>query len=243
MQRVAGAIGFSISPATWAAALVVVAGWITGALFIAQHIASTPQDLTQRQALVAPQPEPEPSQISNGAAKAAREPVKQVRLAPDPSMPAAPRQASRNEAAKDATLPRASHDKAARAGGETGRASWYDIAASTASGEAMDGAALTAAHPSLPFGSKVRVANLANGRSVVVRINDRGPYSKGRIIDVSRAAAEQLGMLRAGVARVSVTPVADAAASKTAAPGEVASDAVAGDAVASARDGASPLQR
>ena len=100
---------------------------------------------------------------------------------------------------------------------ETGRASWYDLEANTASGEAMDGEALTAAHPSLPFGSKVRVANLDNGRSVVVRINDRGPFSQGRIIDVSRAAAEKLGMLRAGVARVSVNPVDD----------EVASDKVA----------------
>ena len=77
----------------------------------------------------------------------------------------------------------------------------------------MDGDALTAAHRTLPFGSKVRVANLANGRSVIVRINDRGPFTKNRIIDVSRAAAEQLGMLRAGVARVSVTRVSDEVAS------------------------------
>jgi rare lipoprotein A len=90
---------------------------------------------------------------------------------------------------------------------QTGRASWYDIASRTASGEAMDGDDLTAAHRTLPFGSKVRVANLANGRSVVVRINDRGPFTAGRVIDVSRAAAEKLGMIRSGVARVSVTPV------------------------------------
>ena len=77
----------------------------------------------------------------------------------------------------------------------------------------MDGDALTAAHRSLPFGSEVRVANLDNGREVVVRINDRGPFSKGRIIDVSRAAAEKLGMIAAGVARVSVNPVRDAVAS------------------------------
>ncbi|MET0157693.1 MAG: septal ring lytic transglycosylase RlpA family protein [Methyloceanibacter sp.] len=98
-------------------------------------------------------------------------------------------------------------DDAAQAQGQTGRASWYDLEAKTASGEAMDGEALTAAHPSLPFGSKVTVANLDNGRSVVVRINDRGPFSKGRIIDVSRAAAEKLGMIGTGVARVSVNPV------------------------------------
>ena len=77
----------------------------------------------------------------------------------------------------------------------------------------MDGDDLTAAHRTLPFGSKVRVANLANGRSVVVRINDRGPFTEGRVIDVSRAAAEKLGMIRSGVARVSVTPVHAAVAS------------------------------
>jgi len=69
----------------------------------------------------------------------------------------------------------------------------------------MDGDALTAAHRTLPLGSHVLVENLANGRSVVVRINDRGPVVKGRIIDVSRAAAESLGMLRAGVAKVRVS--------------------------------------
>jgi rare lipoprotein A (peptidoglycan hydrolase) len=77
---------------------------------------------------------------------------------------------------------------------ETGRASWYDFTTATASGEVMDGDRLTAAHRTLPPGSRVLVENLANGRSVVVRINDRGPV-KGRIIDVSRAAAEALGMV------------------------------------------------
>ncbi|MNY60557.1 RlpA-like protein precursor [compost metagenome] len=69
--------------------------------------------------------------------------------------------------------------------------------------------ALTAAHRSLPFGSRVRVTNLHNQRSVVVRINDRGPYARGRIIDLSRAAAERLGMLRSGVAPVRVEQLAD----------------------------------
>ena len=71
----------------------------------------------------------------------------------------------------------------------------------------MDANALAAAHRTLPFGTKVKVENLANGRSVVVRINDRGPFSGGRIIDVTRGAAERLGMIRAGVARVKVTVV------------------------------------
>ena len=88
---------------------------------------------------------------------------------------------------------------------ESGRASWYDFTTATASGEIMDGDALTAAHRRLPLGSRVLVENLTNGRSVVVRINDRGPVVNGRIIDVSRAAAESLGMLRAGVAKVRVS--------------------------------------
>jgi rare lipoprotein A len=215
MYRVAGAINVSISPATWTAALVVVAGWVAGALFIANHIASTPQPSVPQEVLAAP----DASQTPNRAAKAAREPFKEARLAPDPSMLSALRQTPQDEPAlheppqDEASLrDTPSDDAAAQAQGQTGRASWYDLEAKTASGEAMDGEALTAAHPSLPFGSKVMVANLDNGRSVVVRINDRGPFSKGRIIDVSRAAAEQLGMLGTGVARVSVNPVDDAVA-------------------------------
>jgi rare lipoprotein A len=77
----------------------------------------------------------------------------------------------------------------------------------TASGERMNAGAMAAAHRTLPFGTKVKVENLANGRSVVVRINDRGPFSGGRIIDVTQGAAERLGMLRAGVVRVKVTVV------------------------------------
>ncbi|CAD5107991.1 septal ring lytic transglycosylase RlpA family protein [Zestomonas carbonaria] len=89
----------------------------------------------------------------------------------------------------------------------TGKASWYGAkhhGKKTASGERFDQNALTAAHRSLPFGTRVRVTNLNNDRSVVVRINDRGPYARGRIIDVSRKAAEQLGMLGAGVVPVRV---------------------------------------
>lgn len=72
----------------------------------------------------------------------------------------------------------------------------------TASGEIFNNSDMTAAHLSLPFGSMVKVTNMRNGRSVVVRINDRGPHVKGRIIDLSRAAAKKIGISRAGVARV-----------------------------------------
>ena len=90
----------------------------------------------------------------------------------------------------------------------SGRASWYGPGfhgRRTANGEVFNQHALTAAHPSLSFGTRVRVTNLNNGRSVVVRINDRGPYSGGRVIDLSTAAARSLNMIRSGVARVKVT--------------------------------------
>lgn len=88
---------------------------------------------------------------------------------------------------------------------EEGLASWYGPGfhgRRTASGEVFDQDALTAAHPQLPFGSRVRVVNLTNGREVVVRINDRGPNTPGRVIDVSRAAARRLDMVGAGVVPV-----------------------------------------
>lgn len=74
----------------------------------------------------------------------------------------------------------------------------------TASGARFNRHAMTAAHRTLPFGTQLRVTNLSNGKSVVVRINDRGPFVRGRIIDVSRAAAERLDMLRSGVAPVRI---------------------------------------
>ncbi len=72
----------------------------------------------------------------------------------------------------------------------------------TANGETFDMNALTAAHRTLPFGTKLKVTSIASSRSVVVRINDRGPYAKGRVIDLSLAAAKELQMVRSGVAEV-----------------------------------------
>ncbi len=88
---------------------------------------------------------------------------------------------------------------------QEGKASWYGREQQgqlTANGERFDMRALTAAHRTLHMNTRVRVINLRNGRQVIVRINDRGPYGRGRIIDVSRAAAERLGMLDAGVVPV-----------------------------------------
>jgi rare lipoprotein A len=87
----------------------------------------------------------------------------------------------------------------------SGLASYYSNALQgrpTASGERYDRGALTAAHRGLPFGACVVVVNAENGRSVRVRVNDRGPYARERLIDVSEAAARELGMLQRGVARV-----------------------------------------
>lgn len=91
----------------------------------------------------------------------------------------------------------------------SGVASYYWEDQLTASGEVFDKHAMTAAHPSLPLGTKVRVTNLGNGRSAIVRINDRGPYVPGRIIDVSEAAADVLGMRDSGLAPVKVDLVSN----------------------------------
>jgi rare lipoprotein A len=93
---------------------------------------------------------------------------------------------------------------------ETGQASWYGSAhhgQRTASGEPFDMHALTAAHRTLPFGTIVRVTDLKSGRSVKVRINDRGTFRRGRIIDLSYEAAKKLGFLRRGTARVEITVI------------------------------------
>ena len=87
---------------------------------------------------------------------------------------------------------------------EIGLASYYFRAGKTASGEAFDENGLTGAHRTVPFGTRVRVTVLKTGEHVVVRINDRGPFSRRRVIDVSRRAAEVLGMTGTGLARVRV---------------------------------------
>jgi rare lipoprotein A len=92
------------------------------------------------------------------------------------------------------------------AAAEYGVASYYTVKSNhgtrTASGVALKDAALTAAHKTLPFGTKVKVTNLKNNKSVVVVITDRGPFTKGRVMDVSSAAADQLGFKQNGVAKV-----------------------------------------
>ena len=106
----------------------------------------------------------------------------------------------------------ASHDIDPRGYDKTGIASYYGArhhGKRTASGEPVDQNALTAAHPALPFGTRVLVTNLSNDKSVVVRINDRGPHTRSRLIDLSRQAARQLDMLRSGTAKVRVQGLSD----------------------------------
>ncbi len=94
-----------------------------------------------------------------------------------------------------------------------GKAAWYGMVGSkTASGERLDTVTATAAHRSLPLASYAKVTNLDNSRSVIVKINDRGPYTRGRIIDLSPRAADALDVKRAGVAAVVVEPLVDQAA-------------------------------
>jgi rare lipoprotein A len=104
-------------------------------------------------------------------------------------------------------VPLASKLMASASGGSvsTGRASWYGpgfFGNRTASGEVLRPGTLTAAHRTLPFGTKVRVTNLWNGRSAVVRINDRGPFHGNRVIDLAHGAAQELGLTASGVADV-----------------------------------------
>ena len=90
---------------------------------------------------------------------------------------------------------------------QTGEASWYGAAHQgkpTASGDKFDQAQFTAAHRSLPFGTKIKVTNLANGKTVEVEVNDRGPYLNNRIIDLSQAAAKALGMKESGTTTVRI---------------------------------------
>jgi len=101
-------------------------------------------------------------------------------------------------------------DARSRSKSQIGAASFYHASFQgrrTASGSRYDARALTAAHRTLEFGTRVRVTNLSNAKSIVVTVTDRGPYVRGRIIDLSRRAARALGFVQDGIARVRVTPL------------------------------------
>lgn len=85
---------------------------------------------------------------------------------------------------------------------QCGSASWYALTSKTASGERMKPNGMTAAHRSYRFGTKLKVTNMKNGKTVIVRVNDRGPFIKGRTIDLAKGAAAKIGMISSGHARV-----------------------------------------
>ena len=127
-----------------------------------------------------------------------------------PAAAAAPAVAPPPPAAPAAAAPAAPVAPAATGDVTTGKAAWYGKkfnGRKTASGERFNAAALTAASNTLPFGTLVRVTNVKNKKSVTVRINDRGPKQPDRIIDVTRAAAAKLGMLKSGLAEVEIKVV------------------------------------
>jgi rare lipoprotein A len=132
-----------------------------------------------------------------------------------PAAPAAAPAATATPAPAPAPAPVAA--PAATMAGMDGLAAYYSDRLNgrkTASGQVFDQQKLTAAHQTLPFGTMVKVTNTKNGRSVVVRINDRGPTQAGRVIDLSHAAASKLGMLRSGLVPVKLEVVKEAPAKK-----------------------------
>ena len=140
---------------------------------------------------VTPAPTPAPSPDPVASPEATRLPEIRTELTPSASLSPVPGTTSPADAAGEVI--------------ERGRATWYGPkfhGKRTASGERFDMHALTAAHKTLPFGTMVRVRSLRNGREVVVRINDRGPFAKGRVIDLSQAAMKALGLRARGVVRV-----------------------------------------
>ena len=110
----------------------------------------------------------------------------------------------------------------AEAAAQTGKASYYKHGKRTANGERFNPHDYTAAHRTLPFGTRVLVTNLDTGISVIVRVNDRGPFIKSRIIDVSYGAAKVLGITRTGVAKVKIVPLQKMAETPVAAPAAAA---------------------
>ena len=134
---------------------------------------------------------------------------KQVEAPAKPEAQAKPQAAT--EPAKEKTVAKVETEKAYRTTStQTGQASYYGYGAGsqTASGARFNPNAMTAAHRTLPFGTKVRVTNKRNGKTVIVTINDRGPFIRGRIIDLSTAAAGVIGMRSSGVAPVLVERIA-----------------------------------
>ena len=176
-------------------------------------------------ACAAPQPPAAQSQTAPAADNAAAPPPPPAAASAQKTA-AAPVRKNWQTAAKKTEVQTAKADgKTAKADGktaktafsQTGKASWYGPGfhgRKTANGERFDMNTLTAAHRTLPISSYVRVTNLANGKSVVVRINDRGPYHGNRVMDLSKAAAQELGFIRTGTAQVKIEQITTDAPSR-----------------------------
>lgn len=146
------------------------------------------------------------------ACAAQQSPAPDAAPQPEPAPHAAAAPAAKKAALQSAAKKADKTEKTAKFS-QTGKASWYGPGfhgKKTANGERFDMNTLTAAHRTLPISSRVRVTNLANGKSVVVRINDRGPYHGNRVMDLSKAAAQELGFIRTGTAQVKIEPLAPA---------------------------------
>lgn len=172
-------------------------GWsvaVAGLCACANPLDVTPEPSAPRSATAehaSPSPSVMPAPASSSSPSATKLPEIRPELTPSESLSSVPEPAPSPDAAGEVI--------------ESGRATWYGPkfhGKRTASGEQFDMNALTAAHKTLPFGTLVRVRSLRNGREVVVRINDRGPFTKGRVIDLSQAAMKALGLRARGVVRV-----------------------------------------
>lgn len=150
--------------------------------------------------------------LAFSACAAQQSPAPDAAPQPEPAPHAAAAPAAKKAALQSAAKKADKTEKTAKFS-QTGKASWYGPGfhgKKTANGERFDMNTLTAAHRTLPISSRVRVTNLANGKSVVVRINDRGPYHGNRVMDLSKAAAQELGFIRTGTAQVKIEPLAPA---------------------------------
>ena len=150
--------------------------------------------------------------LALSACAAQQSPAPDAAPQPEPAPHAAAAPAAKKAALQSAAKKADKTEKTAKFS-QTGKASWYGSGfhgKKTANGERFDMNTLTAAHRTLPISSRVRVTNLANGKSVVVRINDRGPYHGNRVMDLSKAAAQELGFIRTGTAQVKIEPLTSA---------------------------------
>jgi rare lipoprotein A len=182
---------------------VIALDWRVNAIVLAALISSQGCGIvadTPSRALSTREVPPAESQPGDLSGEKPAPPARRSEMQPSANVPPPP---EIKQAPPVATIPEPSQPILT----ETGLASWYGArhhGKRTANGEVFNQNQFTAAHPTLPWGTRVKVINLDNGNTVDVRINDRGPFKQGRIIDVSRAAARALGIVQRGIAMVRI---------------------------------------